>query len=586
MVRGRDACWEHCVLVDATRQKVRCNYCHREFSGGVYRMKFHLAQIKNKDIVPCTEVPNDVRNLIQNILSTPKKQKVLKRQREVDRQQNGPQDSSSDSGGFNPNHISSERNGSTCPSLPIPRPSLTVQAPLDDLQKQKYEDADKKVASFFIHNSLPFSASKSVYYQTMVDAIAECGAGYKAPSYEQLRSNLLDKLKGDINDSYKKFQEEWVDVGCTILSDCWSDGCGVSLVVFSVTCPRGTIFLKSIDVSSHVDDPHYLFGLLESVVMEVGLENVVQVITGGAASYVYAGRLLTAKYPSVFCMPCASCCIDKMLEDISRHEWVNLVLEEAKTITKYIYGHAWLSNLMRKFTCGADIVRPRIRRFASYFLSLRVIVVQEDNLKHMFSHAEYLSSAYSRRSDAQAVKSLLYLDRFWKLAHEAVGVTEPLLKVLRIVDGDIPAMGYVYEGMEKAKVVIKAFYKGVEEKYLPIWDIIDRRWNVQHHSPLYAAAAFLNPFIFYNAHFKIDLKVRNGFQDAMLKMLTEDKDKIELTKEHPMYINAQGALGTDFAILGRALNSPGKRNCLHIFIWSQHIFVLLMSHSTSLLVLV
>ncbi|CAL9149685.1 unnamed protein product, partial [Musa hybrid cultivar] len=30
MVRGRDACWEHCVLVDATRQKVRCNYCHRE----------------------------------------------------------------------------------------------------------------------------------------------------------------------------------------------------------------------------------------------------------------------------------------------------------------------------------------------------------------------------------------------------------------------------------------------------------------------------------------------------------------------------------------------------------------------------
>ena len=79
MVRGRDACWEHCVLVDATRQKVRCNYCHREFSGGVYRMKFHLAQIKNKDIVPCAEVPDDVRDHIRGILSTPKKQKTPKK---------------------------------------------------------------------------------------------------------------------------------------------------------------------------------------------------------------------------------------------------------------------------------------------------------------------------------------------------------------------------------------------------------------------------------------------------------------------------------------------------------------------------
>ncbi|XP_020255533.1 UDP-glucuronic acid decarboxylase 1-like [Asparagus officinalis] len=60
MVRGRDACWEHCVLVDATKQKVGCNYYHRKSSGRVYKMKFHLAQIKNKDIVPCTEVPNDV----------------------------------------------------------------------------------------------------------------------------------------------------------------------------------------------------------------------------------------------------------------------------------------------------------------------------------------------------------------------------------------------------------------------------------------------------------------------------------------------------------------------------------------------
>ncbi|KAL5748549.1 hypothetical protein ACOSQ2_025846 [Xanthoceras sorbifolium] len=530
MVRGRDACWEHCVLVDATRQKVRCNYCHREFSGGVYRMKFHLAQIKNKDIVPCSEVPDDVRDHIQSVLSTPKKLKNPKRPK-LDKAANGQQNSSSASGGLHPNHGSSGQRGSSCPSLLFPHPSPSVQPIVDDAQKQKQDDADKKIAVFFFHNSIPFSAAKSMYYQEMVNAVAECGVDYKAPSYEKLRSTLLEKVKGDIHDCYKKYRDEWKETGCTILCDNWSDG--------------------------HEDDATSLFELLESVVLDVGVENVIQVITDSAACYVYAGRLLMAKYSSLFWSPCASYCIDKMLEDIGKQERVAMVLDEAKTITKYIYSHAWTLNLMRKFTGGRELIRPRITRFAANYLSLRSIVIYEQNLKQMFSHSEWLSSIYSRRPDAQAIKSLLYLDRFWKSAHEAVSVSEPLVRILRIVDGDMPAMGYIYEGIERAKVAIQAYYKGVEEKYLPLWEIIDRRWNMQLHSPLHAAAAFLNPSIFYNPNFKIDLRMRNGFQEAMLKLATTDNDKIEITKEHPIYINAQGALGTDFAVMGRTLNAPG-----------------------------
>ncbi|KAI9111100.1 hypothetical protein K1719_017975 [Acacia pycnantha] len=197
MVRGRDACWEHCVLVDATRQKVRCNYCQREFSGGVYRMKFHLAQIKNKDVVPCTEVPADVRDHILNILSTPKKQKTRKKQK-VDQEAaaNDQQNSSSASGGFHPNNVSNGRNNSACPSLLIPHPSAGAQPLRDDPQKQKWDDADKKITVFFLHNSIPFSAAKSMYYQQMIDAVAQCGEGYKAPGYERLRSSLWRKVKG------------------------------------------------------------------------------------------------------------------------------------------------------------------------------------------------------------------------------------------------------------------------------------------------------------------------------------------------------------------------------------------------------
>ncbi|XP_068467950.1 uncharacterized protein [Phaseolus vulgaris] len=256
----------------------------------------HLAQIKNKDIVPCTEVPTDVRDHIQSILSAPKKPKTPKKQKAYQAAiSNGQQNSSSASGGLHHSHGYSGQDGIACPSLLFPHPSPCAQPIVDDGKKQKQDDADRKLAIFFFHNSIPLSAAKSMYYQEMVDAIAQCGVGYKAPTYEKLRSTLLEKVKADIHNDYKKYRDEWKETGCTVLCDNWSDGRIGSLAVFSVACPKGTLFLKSVDVSGHEDDSIYLFELLESVVLEVGLENVVQVMTDASA-----GRLLIARYSLFF----------------------------------------------------------------------------------------------------------------------------------------------------------------------------------------------------------------------------------------------------------------------------------------------
>ena len=73
------------------------------------------------------------------------------------------------------------------------------------------------------------------------------------------------------------------------------------------------------------------------------------------------------------------------------------------------------------------------------------------------------------------VKTFVFADSLWDKVTEIVSFTEPLVKVLRLMDGDKPAMGYIYEGMDKAKEAIKTFYKGNESKHLPIWQIIDSR---------------------------------------------------------------------------------------------------------------
>ncbi|KAF8391956.1 hypothetical protein HHK36_022296 [Tetracentron sinense] len=54
--------------------------------------------------------------------------------------------------------------------------------------------------------------------------------------------------------------------------------------------------------------------------------------------------------------------------------------------------------------------------------------------------------------------------------------------------------------MDRAKETIKEAMGGqrYERRYKPIWNIIDKRWNVQRHQPLHAAGYILNPEFYYN----------------------------------------------------------------------------------------
>ncbi|XWS61922.1 hypothetical protein CRYUN_Cryun07bG0166200 [Craigia yunnanensis] len=93
---------------------------------------------------------DDVRDRIQSIFNAPRKQKTPKKPKIDKALANGQQNSSSASGGLHHNHASSWQHGSTCPSLLFPRPSPSEQPVVDDAQKQKQDDADKKNCCFFL----------------------------------------------------------------------------------------------------------------------------------------------------------------------------------------------------------------------------------------------------------------------------------------------------------------------------------------------------------------------------------------------------------------------------------------------------
>ena len=84
--------------------------------------------------------------------------------------------------------------------------------------------------------------------------------------------------------------------------------------------------------------------------------NVLQIITDNASNYVLVGKMFEEKHKAIFWIACVAYCIDLMLEDICKQDWIKDNIEHAKSITKYIYNHGWVLSLMRRHTQGRELV--------------------------------------------------------------------------------------------------------------------------------------------------------------------------------------------------------------------------------------
>jgi hypothetical protein len=520
----KDPAWLHCQLIDGA---MVCNYCKKGVGGGgIHRIKQHLAHARG-NVKPCKEVPDELKAKMMGLLEgyQAEKAKNKKLQKEVGRSSGGtrtrfdsdPQDrmpSFEESSAFpihgydpytNPREVEhvggsgvgasgSKRPRGNLDSFFLPRTIPGSQPTIDAKWKKiEKEVAWECIARWWYDADIPFNAAKSVYYQPMLDVVASCGSGFKGPGYEDIRGNLLKNEVERVKEYLTEFKESWSKTGCTIMSDGWTDQRSRTILNFLIACPKGTMFLKSVDASDQVKDANLLFRLLDEVVEEVGVQSVVQVITDNAANYVAAGKMLEEKHRTIWWTPCAAHCLDLMLEDIGKIEWVKKTVEQGKSITRYIYNHSWVLNLMRKNTDGREIVRLAITRFATNFLTLQSMIDQKANLRKMFSCDEWNASQWSKKAEGKEIVEKVFEKSFWKRAEEIVLFSAPLVKVLRMVDGDKPAMGFVYEAMDQAKEAIKEAYQGKRQKYLPLWRIIDEKWNKQLHRPLHAAGYYLNP---------------------------------------------------------------------------------------------
>ncbi|GAB2299875.1 hypothetical protein Dimus_038588 [Dionaea muscipula] len=149
---------------------------------------------------------------------------------------------------------------------------------------------------------------------------------------------------------------------------------------------------------------------------------------------------------------------------------------------------------------------------------------------------------------------------FWNNIVYALKSTAPLVKVLRLIDGEkVPAMGYIYKAMDKAKETIIKSFNEREERFQTIVEIIDRRWSCQLHHPLHAAGYFLNPQYYYNdPTIEQNEDIMVGLYKCVEKLNPVLKIQDKIMRELTLYKRSEGVFGERLAIRHRSDFAPGN----------------------------
>ena len=226
--------------------------------------------------------------------------------------------------------------------------------------------------------------------------------------------------------------------------------------------------------------------MFDSLVEDIGEENVVQVITDNGSNYVLVGKLLEEKRPHLYWTPCAVHCIDLMLEDIGKLPLIKKTIQRGVSLVGFIYSHSSTLSLLRQFTNKRELVRHVVTRFSSSCLSLQRLHQENGKLRKMFTSNEWSNNKLSKEANGREATKFVLMPSFWNQVVFTLKVIAPLVHLLCLVDGERKAvMGYIYEAMEKSKEIIMKSFNNDESKYNDVFTIIDNRLTCQLHRPLH-----------------------------------------------------------------------------------------------------
>lgn len=562
--------YDHGLLVDKKKGKVKCNYCGKVVSGST-RLKCHLGGIRG-DVTPCEVCPESVKEAMKNVLLEKKKGLLSKEVGELDHP-NLPlkRNFSPETKDIGHDSTLTERNAKQLKiesvsvkqeTKPIAFPKrMDFELAVGGNGDQSVLHAKRSIGRFFYETGVDFSAATVPSIQRMISSIFGSQSEHMIPTCQELKGWILQTELKEVQQYVQEIRKSWETTGCSILLDGWVGLKGRELVNILVDCPKGAIYLNSFDISDYLGDFCKMHSFLDRVLEEVGISNVVQVITYSTSEFMETlGRQVMDKYQSIFWTASASHCIEMMLDKIGTMNQIKRTIEKAKTITRFIYNHAFVLKLLKNHTQGLNLIKPTASKMAAPFVTLENILLQEDSLHEMFTSSDWKTSIWATTDEGKRVTQLVSKQSFWHEARKVLSATIPLVRALDLInEGDNQSIGYIYETLDQAKETISDEFENKESEFMPFWEVIDDVWDNRLHSHLHAAAYVLNPLYFYSTGYASDPELTCGLMCSAVRVTGSKQFEDNISSQLLPYQARIGKFGDGGGNTQLSSVSPGQR---------------------------
>lgn len=514
-----------------------CRHCNGRFTMKATRAKAHIGCIPRSDIAPCLAVPNEIKSkygLASTLAS----------------------------------HNSSQTSGG---------PKV-----LDLMQLGVREQVHDSVAEFFYANAIAFNVASSKSFKAMCTALASAPAGYKPPSRDQLDSTLLDRCCGKLKQQVQPIYDKMSVTGASLCSDGYTDSANQSMYNVLISSVHGSVFHKMIIGTDKAKDAQWLFERLSEVIIEVGEHNFVNVIMDNAEVCRAAGKLLMAKFPHITAVGCAAHALDLLLKDASKHEWAADLFASGRAAVKWMKRRQIPYRLFRQQSPQLTLLIPAATRFASNIIMLERFLAVRKALKivvHQPAFEEYVSKLPLRankkdqdqtgpRDKAQEIVDIIEDNKLAKDMEKLVQCLLPVVRVLRMCDGNQPAIGFVYPAMYE----LKSFMERTDDDRasLPfrvsMASMVLERWNWMHNI-MHAAAYALNPRYW---HVIDDIckekEVMQGLKKVIAKLTPDANTAAKALSEFSLlYKGRRGSFACPLAVAGANLDTSPPHEWWEIY---------------------
>lgn len=573
--KSDDVGWNYCNLVDAkNKDKVQCIKCGKKISGGVYRIKEHIAHIKG-NVSSCTKASKEDQELCRNAINEVKRKKKKKNDEgeelrspvnlhkgheedaiNVDQLQESFGSTKSPRSLGPMDEFANQISPDVC--LSSRKTKLWEQNSNDELLKQRSETVKEYICRWAYEAGISFDSLELDSFKMMVEAIGHYGPGLIPPTRYEMADPFLKKEVDRTKNLLKSHEEEWKLKGCSIMIDAWSDGKRKSTMNLYVNSRLGTVFHSSKEYSIIAHTNEVLFEYVDKCIEEVGPDNVVQIVTNNASNNMGVAKLLKVKRPKIFWTSCAAHTIDLMLENIAKLPRFKKVIDQAKSLTVFLYTYHEVLVMMRSHTKKRDIVKPGVTLFATTFLTLQSLHKKRTELKTMFGSPEWEVCKFSKCVKGKDAYTTVMSMRFWSGVGLCLQVFTPLIKVLRIANGDKrSSMSFLYGELVQAKEEIKFALNNLPKNYDPIIEVIDAHIKDKLDSPLHLMAYLLNPFYHYKSSLLyLDQDISLSVLDCLDVLFFGDidlQDKI-MSEEFPKYRDKMLTFGKALVVKSCSVN--------------------------------